>query len=584
MRYHLPEPDKKRISFIQSLGKSILKKLAIPFTSQFLYHSVVQAYFNTLEGQHFLVETNPEERMITDKDDPTNLVIVLLEVLKKYGIKNEVTESPVSAEGSTSVIVLKKKEGEQPYQHSAGQLEEARDGFFFIHFPGDKTPVLYRPDEMFTESCVILQPTAAAGEPGYPLNRRRSIAKKILPAGLIIFSAIFAGMAFYQAAIHYPILYWLPQAIIPTAGIFISYYLFRIEKDRTYASSLIKKLCSAGGEQQGCHKVILSKGSKIFGIISLTDACTIYFCSLFIFILTGFFFQHFPEQEPVLFWCSAISLPVTFYSLFYQFKVLRSFCILCVSIVVLLWLQFVLFLFFNHPVHLFAIYAGPVIQFILTLALVSGVYFLFLDYLDFQKKEFSLRQTDHAFKNNPVVFNALTESQTLFEMPLFPGVLILGNSSSPVKITAVLSGSCAPCAQKLTELCQLAEWFNHEIYIVIHLRPDEATRKLSTVFHGLNSSGKFSEAKDLLADWYRFLSVQKNKNVAPAEIVRDFLSGYDYSSVMTEETALASAAYTDWHKVNPVPHTPFLLYNNKPLPAIYYDKEILINHIEQTWN
>jgi len=94
--------------------------------------------------------------------------------------------------------------------------------------------------------------------------------------------------------------------------------------------------CSGKDEKSSCDDVISSSGAKISGGIKLSTMSLLYFTMA---LITGIVFQLIGNGFNVLFYLSVLSIPVTFYSLYYQAVVLKKWCKLCLGIVGMLYVQ-----------------------------------------------------------------------------------------------------------------------------------------------------------------------------------------------------------------------------------------------------
>lgn len=129
-------------------------------------------------------------------------------------------------------------------------------------------------------------------------------------------------------------------------GFLISYFI--VKETFGMDNRTINKFCDTVSKNQGCSKVINDVKSKLFNIISLSDACIVYFSSLLLFST----FVEF--NVSLLFLVSTFSLPVILYSIHYQVLVIKDWCALCIGISVVLITQF-LILFYNFK-YFFLIY------------------------------------------------------------------------------------------------------------------------------------------------------------------------------------------------------------------------------------
>lgn len=98
-------------------------------------------------------------------------------------------------------------------------------------------------------------------------------------------------------------------------------------------STLGNAFCSNNSEKKDCDAVLTSKGAEIIKDYKLSDFSLLYFSTLF---LLTFILQ---TNQSIVYTLSLVALPITIYSIYYQYKVVKKWCLLCLKIVGILWLQ-----------------------------------------------------------------------------------------------------------------------------------------------------------------------------------------------------------------------------------------------------
>lgn len=578
MKYTLKENDKKRVEFLTTLGKFILEKLGIRFTVTFLREAIVTAYLSIFEFQQQTGEVS-EEAVVADRDDPSNLAIVLLEAFKAYHIKNEITEALVSTENSIVLAIVKPPIEKQPPENLLAIFQSCKNDTVLLLQPGKQQRILSCIKDS-VEHFISLKRTAFTGQPGYNLSHRKEILQNIalLISSLILTATL--GVAVYKGAINYNCITWLPEMILSFAGIFICYNLFMLEKMNSQDSLLVKKFCTNTAEKVSCQKVLFSKGAKLFGMISMTDIGAVYFATLFLFTVHALLNDQYNNATGLLFWLAVIPLPYTIFSLYYQFRVVKKVCVLCLLTQLLLWIQFSYFAFISTPQNIFSFNVTSLLNFLLLLLIVTGLYFLVVLYAVYSKQAAALFLENNRYKMDKDLFGITVEQQPAIQQPDLPGMLILGNPGAAAALTAILSPSCSPCGNMLNSLMKMADWMSDDICINILLKTDEDAKALATelLYHTLNKD--HSAALGLLKDWYDFFSKEKEKGTAklPDTIVK-------WKNALRENNSSTEVqqAYTEqqeWCRNNFIPYTPLLIYKGHFLPDPFYNINALINILE----
>ena len=114
-----------------------------------------------------------------------------------------------------------------------------------------------------------------------------------------------------------------------------------IKQELGLKTTLGDAFCSGGDDKKDCDAVLTSKGAEVFKGYKLSDFSILYFTGLS--LLT--FFQI--SNPAISFTISLFAIPVTLYSLYYQYAVVKKWCLLCLSIVAVLWIQALVPIFTN---------------------------------------------------------------------------------------------------------------------------------------------------------------------------------------------------------------------------------------------
>ncbi len=114
--------------------------------------------------------------------------------------------------------------------------------------------------------------------------------------------------------------------LIKLAGIAATTLLLIYEIDKSNA--FVKSICTAG-KQTNCAAVLQSKASKILGM-SWSEAGFFYFASTFLFLLfPGISFM---AKICLLSIANCLAAPYILFSVYYQWKVVKQWCPLCLTV------------------------------------------------------------------------------------------------------------------------------------------------------------------------------------------------------------------------------------------------------------
>ena len=564
MNYTLSGKEQEKIYFLTHLGKEILKKLNVRFSVLYLQRAIITSYSLIFESKHNADKA--DEIAVADPDDPSNLSIVLLEALKVYNVKNYIVDEPLFSSESALLTILAANGAGSNYKELISVGE-----------PGEGTVPGQVQGEV--ENYVLIRGTSFSGEPGYDTNRKKQQVNNIMASLslLIILSSITTAVV--KGVSNFPVIVWLPELLILASGIFVSYNLFLLDKTRYRNSYLVKKFCSGNGNKDGCLGVLSSKGAKLFGAISMTDIGALYFGSLFVFLLLSLLNNSYDQDAGILFWASVVPLPYTLYSIYYQLRVVKKVCVLCMTVQVLLWIHFLYFLCIAPSIHIIPVLIS-IIRFAVVLLLSGSVYILFDRITKLSSLSAKLSLEIERYKNDVDYFDIALQREQAFNVRDLPGSITLGNPGLPVTLTGVLSLSCVACANMLEWLKNLSEWFENSVCINILIKADELSDTIAKDILHMTLQGEKQQALAYLDRWFTFLTQEIEKNVSPGEIVKAWLdkNGIEHHC---REVGPVFTVHVRWYGEQSIPYTPLLMYNGNVLPRSYYDLETLKNMLEK---
>jgi uncharacterized membrane protein len=183
-------------------------------------------------------------------------------------------------------------------------------------------------------SGVILRvnPGQDAGETDYHIKKRKeafaAIRKFFVIPGLILLSTIIYSYGLIDVAKPFELLILWGVKLIGLAVCFIMFS----------ESSIMQYFCSLG-KRVNCLRVLNSPAGKIFGV-SMAELGLLYFSGG---LLTMLLMLYMGDVVSILFFLAllnALTLPYTFFSIYYQRFVVKFWCLLCLSVQALFWIEF----------------------------------------------------------------------------------------------------------------------------------------------------------------------------------------------------------------------------------------------------
>jgi len=388
-----------------------------------------------------------------------------------------------------------------------------------------------------------------------------------------LFQWVIAACSLFVVAMIVFNFSWLTCILLLSsgAGLFVSTLL--VQQDLGYASPIADQLCAAG-KNIDCSAVTNSKGARLPFGFQWSEAGIIYFSSLFlilfIFLLTGNI-----AALGILSVFSFLSLFFTFYSLYYQWRIVRKWCMLCLLTLIVLWIQAAVLFSAGFFPAFGASTASGLMQ-VTFIILFTGTLWLLLckpllvDNKKLRNKNFELLR----FRNNPAIFEALLKQQTVVDTTPFENDLQLGNASAPVQIIIACNPYCGPCAKAHEQLDSLLG--NNDIGLTIRFtihadnKEDRRTKAVEYILQCIPEKENYNPEykRQLLHDWFHYMDLDKfSKEYTPEREnnVDDMLLQFD-----------------EWTKEAKIEATPTVFINGFKLPVQYSINDLV--GIINVWN
>jgi uncharacterized membrane protein len=101
---------------------------------------------------------------------------------------------------------------------------------------------------------------------------------------------------------------------------------------------LFTRICPKG-EKLDCHAVMESPAAKLFGRIPMADLGAIYFSGGILLICFSAVHPHFFHRVFLLALLNLFTLPYTIFSVVYQALVVKRWCVFCLTVQLIFWLE-----------------------------------------------------------------------------------------------------------------------------------------------------------------------------------------------------------------------------------------------------
>lgn len=340
-------------------------------------------------------------------------------------------------------------------------------------------------------------------------------------------------------------------------GVVISYFI--IQEAFGVSNKIINKFCDTVSRNNGCSNVINDTKSKLFNIISISDACLVYFSSALLFIV----FIEF--NVSLLFIISICSLPVIIYSIYYQAFIIKDWCALCISISIILITQFLILLYnFNYFFFDLSINLKAIVLVVFTSILWSILKGLIVKNLSLKDEQINFIK----FKRNKKLFNELLSKRQLLtnDLLLDNERIFFGSENPKLVIIAVTNPLCGFCAESFQTYYEILNKYDdvqiNFVFALFTNDPNNPAFKILNSFIKLYNTKLKKNALEALKEWFD----SKNFN--------NWIKKYNQTEKQNQQLEDILKTHLDWMIKNKIRQTPSTIVNNCFYPDEYNIKDI----------
>ncbi len=350
--------------------------------------------------------------------------------------------------------------------------------------------------------------------------------------------------------------------VIKLLGIAATVLLLIYEVDKT--NSFVKNICSVN-KQTNCDAVLKSKAGKILGV-GWGEIGFFYFASTTLFLLLpGLAFI---DKLPWLALASSLAAPYIVFSIYYQWKVVKQWCPLCVAVQVVLAMELIwaIVYFFTFKMQ------NPFTD-LNALLYIAGCLLLIMVTWDLLKPVLLAAKASPgyiaAYKRllyNPEIFNSLLQHQTSAPEGWQDLGIDIGNPNATNTIIKVCNPYCPPCAQAHPVIKEIIEHNTSvKLKIIFNTTNDENDKGSEVLRHFLAIAGKGNSTltERALDDWY--ITKEKEYKV--------FAEKYPMNDELQLQDSKIEAMH-NWYLSAEIIGTPTFFINGKKLPSDYHLNEL----------
>ena len=410
----------------------------------------------------------------------------------------------------------------------------------------------------------IAEANEKSGEADFINNRK----KETIAANKT--KALMGAGVFILAASIYFFLYSLPAnfilnaallILIKLAGIAVTTLLLIYEIDKSNA--FVKSICTAG-KQTNCAAVLQSKASKILGM-SWSEAGFFYFVSTFLFLLfPGISFM---AKICLLSIVNCLAAPYIFFSLYYQWKVVKQWCPLCLTVQAVLAAELIWSIVnFWQQSPSFSLEPSVFLPVAYCLLLPVFLWYVLKPLILKAKDEPVYKAAYKRLLYNPETFNHLLQKQGTAPDGYQNLGIEIGNPEAENTIIKVCNPYCGPCAKAhpvLDEIVHLNK--NVKLKLIFTASNGNDDKRGIAARHLLAINGKkdAKRTQQALDDWY----------LAPKKDYEVFAKKYPLNGEIAKQEKQIEKM-SKWCKEAEISFTPTIFINGRRLPENYKIEEL----------
>ena len=388
-------------------------------------------------------------------------------------------------------------------------------------------------------------------------NKRKKLNFSIILI-VIIFITAFAGIFRMD---NLPLTFYI---LTLNLGLFFSWLI--IQKELGINSDIGDKICNLAKSIQ-CDSVLHSKGAKLLSWLTWGDIGMTYFASMFVFLLLCLSGSTYGIIY-IFYLFSIIPIVFPIFSIYYQWRIIKQWCSLCIGVLGVLLLNATISLIIlpdsfkslTQNSSETAISISVFTIFFSTLLLgwqhLKDIYYRSLTSISNEIRSIRL-------KRNPDIFNGLIKQDELSvaNVPKQGEAILYGNHQAPYKIVMACNPYCGPCRQAHSVMDELFDRYPDKLcvsvrFALINNHPRDGNVQAASEIFKVAKKNPYTAIKS----WFEIYDINKYRKTH-AENKSEISNEVDRHAL--------------WSKENAIRSTPTFFFNGRRVSGIYNWKEFL---------
>lgn len=374
---------------------------------------------------------------------------------------------------------------------------------------------------------------------------------------LFILALILFSVLFFKSSPNFTEIFYFLTTLI---GATISYLI--IQHDLGLDSKIVDSICTQESKTTNCNAVLNSKAATLYKNIKLSDVSLVYFVSISIasllLLLTN-------TPLNTLYLISLAGIPIVIYSIYYQVKVSKNWCVLCLGIASVLVLQAATFFFTTFSFSVLNLNSILLIAFsFITIASI----WLFISSKLKQEQEFkNLKIASSKFKRNFDLFNTLLQqSETVNTEIKNTSEIVLGNKNAPLNITIITNPFCGHCKSAHNMVESLLKTHHNELNVTVRFNINTSNPKSDGVLVSSRLLELFHTEGELKC-------LEAMNDIYNSAAAASWLSKWSKPNQTEIYKDILETQY-NWCLDSNINFTPEILINGKSFPKAYSKSDL----------
>lgn len=403
----------------------------------------------------------------------------------------------------------------------------------------------------WTGNVLVVEDLEKAGEPDFKQHRWEDlqfVARCFCLPTLLVFAT---GMGCVNNWGELSFLHWFCMSL-DLVGLCLCFML--MQKQLLGESKYGDKVCSFF-HHADCNSILEGAYAKIFGV-SWSEIGFGYFMANILLL------SLYPSGIDVLRVVNGLAMCYGVWSIYYQWRVAKNWCVLCVSVQAVVWCTGIM-----AACHIRGISLSAEACLWSAMVLVACVMLVHQYAFSYQsdKERIRMVQQYKGLKANSVVAKALIESSTYYKVSEEDSSVFFGNKEAHLHITVLSNPHCNPCARLHKRVEDMLKWYGDDlcvqyIFTAFSEKAEDSCRYLISCYDKDNPEATLK----IYGEWY---AGGKNRYES---IVKEHAD-----SIHTDEVEQEVQKHFRWCKGHGFTATPTVLVNGYLLPR-EYDIEDLV--------